>query len=121
VGQATLPALVAPIKLRGQPIGALGFRQVEGGRPWSDEEIALAEAIAEQFALAADNLRLLDETQRRVAREQMLNTITDRFARSLDLETILQTAVQELGQSLQVHEVSILVGAPPDTGPDMAR
>jgi GAF domain-containing protein/HAMP domain-containing protein len=121
VKESPSPALVAPIMLRGQPIGALGFKQAERGRPWSDEEIALAEVVAEQFALAADNLRLLDETQRRAAREQMINTITDRFARSLDLETILQTAVQELGQSLPVHEVSILVGAPSDAGPDATR
>ena len=39
-GQA---ALVAPIALRGEIIGALGLQEMEGARQWTEDEIALIE------------------------------------------------------------------------------
>jgi GAF domain-containing protein/ABC-type uncharacterized transport system substrate-binding protein len=100
-------ALVAPILLRGRVIGALGFKDPEKGRQWSAEEIALAQAISEQFALAAENLRLLDETQRRAAREQLTGQVTARMRASLDMETVLQTALDEIQQAIGLDEVTI--------------
>jgi len=100
-------ALVAPILLRGRAIGALGFKDPEKGRQWSAEEIALAQAISEQFALAAENLRLLDETQRRAAREQLTGQVTARMRASLDIETVLQTALDEIQQAIGLDEVTI--------------
>ncbi len=96
--------LVAPILLRDQPLGALGFQQPEGGRPWSSEEIALVEMVAEQFALAADNLRLLDETQRRAAQDRLMAEIIGRVRASTEVDTILRTAILELGRALRASD-----------------
>jgi len=57
---------------------------------------------------------LLEETQRRAEQEQMLGQMTARFTRSLDMDTLLQTAVRELGQLLQIDEVSVHIGPPPE-------
>lgn len=109
--QGTAPStLIAPIILRGQPIGALGFREEQGGRQWSDDDVVLAQAISEQFALAAENLRLLDETQRRAAREQLVSQTTARMRESLDLDTVLQTAIREIGEKLDIAEVEVRMG-----------
>jgi GAF domain-containing protein/HAMP domain-containing protein len=112
VKESPSPALVAPIMLRGLPIGALGLKQVEGGRPWSDEEIALAATIAEQFALAADNLRLLDETQRRAARERMTRELTARMRETLDVRSVLEAAADEMYQVLGLDKLVIRLAAP---------
>lgn len=88
--------LVVPIKLREQIIGALGFKREESEHAWTEDELALVEAIAEQFALAAENLRLLDETQRRAARERLTREITDKMRRALSMEELVATAAQEL-------------------------
>ena len=110
---ATKSAVVAPLRLRGQTIGAIGLEQKDGQRQWTDEEIGLIESIADQMALAIENARLLEDTQRRAAREQTLSEMGARFTRSLDIDTVLQTAVRELGQLPNVAEVSVHV-APPD-------
>ena len=109
-------ALVAPINLRGEALGALGLHEAEGERRWTDEEIALVEDVVNQMALAIENARLLDETQRRAEREQTLSQMTARFTRSLDMDTLLQTAVRELGQLLQADEVAVYLGTPPERG-----
>jgi len=108
--------LVAPIRLRGQTLGEITLRQDPEDDPWSEDDFALVEDLSTQIGLALENARLLEETRERAEREQMIGQMTTRFARSLDLDTLLQTAVQELGQLPHVTEVSVHVGsaeAPP--------
>ncbi|HUX77464.1 MAG TPA: GAF domain-containing protein [Anaerolineae bacterium] len=109
-------AVLLPITLRGQPVGALGLEVAGGEQQWSDDDIALAEAVAEQLALAADNLRLLDETQRRAARERLVGDITDRMRETLDVDTVLQTAVREMRQILDLAEAEVRLGTGPASG-----
>jgi GAF domain-containing protein len=94
-------ALVAPIALRGVVIGALGI---------PDEEVALVEAIAARMALAAENLRLLDETHHRAARERLAREITVKMRRAVDMDTILQATVQELAKVLGTSRTFVQLG-----------
>ncbi|HUV88085.1 MAG TPA: GAF domain-containing protein [Anaerolineae bacterium] len=110
-GQARL---VAPIRLREQTIGSIVLQRDADQNPWSAEEVSLVEELSTQIALALENAHLLEETQRRAEQEQILGQMTARFTRSLDMDTLLQTAVRELGQLLQVDEVSVHIGPPPD-------
>jgi GAF domain-containing protein len=100
-GDDGVSVLVVPVTLRGQPLGALGFRIGEGADRWSVDDVALAEEVGEQFALAAENIRLLDETQRRAARERLTRDITDKMRRAASIEDIVQTAVDELFGALR--------------------
>jgi len=106
-GPAPQAALVVPLKLRGQVIGTVALHETDQQRPWTAEEIALAETVAEQVALTAENLRLMDETQRRVARQRTVGKITASVRETLDMETVLRTAVQEVRQALGLPEVRI--------------
>jgi GAF domain-containing protein/DNA-binding LacI/PurR family transcriptional regulator len=105
----TQHTLVVPIKLRDNPIGAIGLMVKEEGYQWSDDEIALIEILSEQFALAAENIRLLEETQRRAEREHMVSEITTRIRASNDSQTILQTAASELRRVLNAKNARILI------------
>ena len=116
-------ALVAPITLRGEIIGALGIHDDPGARQWSAADVALIEAVAERMALAADNLRLLDETQRLAARDRIIGEVTARVRETLDVDTVLQTAVREIGDALNIAQVEVRMGsgkreaAPGDSAP----
>jgi GAF domain-containing protein/HAMP domain-containing protein len=101
------PVLVTPIMLRDQPIGALGFMEPRQSRQWSAADIALAQAIGEQFALAAENLRLLEETQRRAAQEQVAGEITSRMRETLDIETVLKTAASEMRRAFGLDRIVV--------------
>jgi GAF domain-containing protein len=101
-----------PINLRGQRIGVIGLHR-SGDTSWSDSDRSLALEIADQVGLALENARLLDEAQRRATQEQALSQLTASLSRSLDPETLLQTAVRELHQLPNVSEVSVYVTPPP--------
>lgn len=104
--------LAAPIVLRGAIIGALGIRDDDGTRQWSEDEIALVEAVAERLGLAAENLRLIEETQRRAAFDRLVSQVTARVRETLDLDTMLKTAAQEVRQALDLPEVVVRLTSP---------
>ncbi len=99
--------LAFPITLRGEVIGAVGARR-DGG-DWSEGDRALAAAISDQLAQTIESLRLLDETQRRAAREQLVGEITGRVRESLDVDAVLQNAVREMRAALDLAEAEVRI------------
>ena len=107
--------LKIPISLRGQDIGAFNLEEIDTKRQWSDEEIALVKTIADQVGLALENARLLDVTQRRAARDRMVAEITNKMRRAVDMDTLIQTAVREITNAINVPEAFVQLGVNPDT------
>jgi GAF domain-containing protein len=92
--------IAIPIKFRGQTFGVLNIRSKNGQRHWKQDEIAMLEAAAERAALALENARLVENAQRRAARERAIGDISTRIGAVSNLESILQTAVEELGRKI---------------------
>lgn len=97
------------INLRGQKIGTISLKRSEVESEWTEKEQEFTEKIAAQIALAIENARLLEDSQRRAIREQTLNELTTRLSRSLDLENLLQNAVLELHKLPQVTDASVVI------------
>ncbi|MGQ9803580.1 MAG: GAF domain-containing protein [Anaerolineae bacterium] len=108
----SLYLLAAPVKLRGVTIGVLGFHREQAAGRWRPEEIAAVETVAERLALAVENVRLLEEAQRRAARERLIAEISARLRASLDPDTVLRTTVQELGRALRASWAAVEVTGP---------
>jgi GAF domain-containing protein len=97
-GQNTTSTLAVPVKLRGLVVGVLNLRFE--GAPVPPETVSMVEEVADRLALALENSRLLEETQQRAERDRLIADITAHVRSSMDSETILQTAVRELGAAL---------------------
>ncbi len=101
----TTNQLNVPVMLRDQIIGEISFDIEDSGL--SDEDRAVVEAITTQTALALENARLLDETQRRAAQEEQISALSAKFASAISIEEIMKTAIQELGQLPSITEVGV--------------
>lgn len=99
--------LIIPLTVRGEVIGVLGLQETDEQRVWSPEEIALIEAISEQLAQAAENIRLIDESQQQAAREKRVNEIGEKIRAAQSLEEALKIAVKEVGLSLQSPQTTV--------------
>ncbi len=99
--------LIVPLSLRGYHLGDINLRRAAGEPRWTTEDQELAQEVAVQIAVALENARLLEESRRRAAQEEMLSQATARFSQSLDIDTVLQMAVKELGQLAGVTEVFV--------------
>ena len=115
-----LPEITIPISLGEQTIGQITAHKPSAQDSWSDNEIAIIETLVEQLSVALESARLYEETQRRAAQEQLIGEITARVRETLDIETILRTASEEIRRALSLPEVIIQLGAPPeDPNPGM--
>jgi GAF domain-containing protein/HAMP domain-containing protein len=100
--------LSVPIRVRGGHVVAVieTSKPLSAG-PWSREEIEVLEGVSEQLGVALENARLFEETQRSAQRERITADLSGKIWASTDIETILQTAVRELGTALSASEGSI--------------
>jgi GAF domain-containing protein len=99
-------ALSHPVQLRGQIIGRFQLKPSDPSHQWTDDELAILEATAERVAIALEGNRLLEEAQRRAARESFLSDIAAKLGASFKLDSILRDTVEELGQTLKESVVS---------------
>jgi len=93
-------SLLIPVQLRGQTIGRLRLNASDHSHAWTDDELLMVKATAERVALALEGTRLLDEAQKRAARESFLSEIATKLSASFQLDSILRDTVHELGQTL---------------------
>lgn len=106
------PTLAIPIALGEQVIGAIRVQSPGRNRAWSAEEINLLRSISERVGLALDNARLVASSQKRAAKERAIGEISTKISAETDMESILQTAVQEIGRALSSADVVIQLREP---------
>jgi GAF domain-containing protein len=99
--------LQVPLMLRGQKIGKISLHRKEGFKAWTTQEKTVATEVANQTALALENIRLVENTRMRANREQVISNISARIRETLDLETVLRTSAREIQNALNLQEVEV--------------
>lgn len=79
---------------------------------FAPEELRLYRAVNDQAAINLRSLRLLSQAERRARREELIREITSKIRVSPDLDSVLNTAVQELGQALGVSRAFVRLTLP---------
>ncbi len=103
-------ALATPLKLHNQIIGVLGLHDENPNRRWTEDEIALIEAVSQQMSQAIENARLFEESQRSAWRDQVVSETTAKVWSSAEIEEVMRAAVAQLGDKLRASEVVIRLG-----------
>ena len=100
-------SLAIPLTLRGTRIGTIKLSSPDSNRVWTEDEIAIVQATAERTALALESARLLQEAQKRAAKERAISQISARIGGLVNLENIVQTTIQQLGSTLPGTDIAI--------------
>ena len=103
--------LLIPLMLLNQVIGVIGLEQENPDHIWTDEEIAIALAAANRAALSLENSRLLEDSQKRASREHAISNISAKIGAGVEIETIIKTAISELGNQISGAQVTIEMGS----------
>jgi GAF domain-containing protein len=101
--------MTLPIKLRGEVVGMLNVK-ADGERKWTDDEMDIINAIVDRAAISIENARLLTESRMAAEKEHAISEISTRISASTQIETILKTAVRELGSQIGNAQVSVEIG-----------
>lgn len=97
--------LAVPIKLRNQVLGVVDIHFQ--GTNVSPDLIALIEGTVNRLAVSLENARLLEEIQLSAERERMVSEISSKVRAASDVDSVMRIAIQEIGRSLGVAEVSV--------------
>ena len=102
----TKSEVAVPIALGEQVLGVLDVQHnVVNGL--TQDDVDLLQSIANQVAIALQNARLFEQTQKRAEHEALINTISHKIQSATTIEGVLQVAAQELGQALETQKTSV--------------
>lgn len=107
--------LSIPLRVREQVIGVIDAHKPVGAGNWTDEDAAILQTLVDQLAVALDSARLYQDTQRRSVQDRVISQVTTRIRESLDVRRVLETATDELYESLGLDKVVIRL-APGEDG-----
>ncbi len=88
-------------------LGALALSTTKQVRHWSDADIEVAKAAADQTGIAIRQARLYQKAEATSMREALANKLSVAIRASLSLADVLDTTTRELGQALSASLVRV--------------
>jgi putative methionine-R-sulfoxide reductase with GAF domain/CHASE3 domain sensor protein len=105
----TRSEIAVPISAAGQVLGVLDVQHnVPGGLRQEDAD--LLQSIASQVAIAMQNARAYEQSQRQAETETLIHTITEKIQRATSIESVLQVAALELSRVTGAKQASVQLG-----------
>jgi GAF domain-containing protein/CheY-like chemotaxis protein len=95
-----------PLRVGDEIIGALTLGALLG-RAFTDEEVALAEAFADQAALALDNARLYEQTRQRLRQVDSVREVVEQILGSFSLEDRLSLIARKAAELLDSDRATV--------------
>jgi signal transduction histidine kinase len=100
--------LAVPLEVRGVVLGVLSCLYPVG-RVLRDDEVRLAEAFADQIALALENARLFAETRGRLTESETLLTVAGVLSQLLPIKESMRRVAREVARSFGADRVGVYV------------
>ena len=88
-------------------LGAFALSTTRELRHWSEADIEVAKAAADQTGIAIRQARLYQKAAATSMREALVNKLSVAIRASLSLTSVLDTATRELGQALSASRVEV--------------
>lgn len=99
--------LGVPMMFRDQLVGAVYLTKPPGDSPFDPTDEALMKALAAMAALGVENARLFHAESRLARRNLVLHSVSEAVHASLDLNTVLSSAAEQLGKAARVDRCVI--------------
>jgi PAS domain S-box-containing protein len=99
-------AMSAPLEARDRIVGVITLVHPQAGH-FSEEDMTLLQAIADQASIAVENARLFDASQRQLQATQALAEAARAVTATLNLDEVLERILSETMRSLQSEAASL--------------
>ena len=102
----TRSELTTPLMIGDRATGVLNLLSEQVGQ-FTREDVLIQTLLASQIAVALENTRLLEQSQRQARREAMVNQISQKIQATSTVESALQAAIQEIGKVFQAQHTTV--------------
>lgn len=99
-------ACLVPLVSHDRAVGVIGLYHARD-REWPDDELALAQAFANQAAVAISNARLYRSTAEQAARMRSIHDLSARLNRLTDVQAIADAIVAEASTLAAFHDIRV--------------
>lgn len=106
-------SLRVPLNTANQILGYLVIWDSRVERSWTDSEIRVCQTLANQAAVALENVQLYETTQRRTMEQAALLEASRAISSTLDLPTMLQRLAEQMGRAIDATSAYICEWNPP--------
>jgi GAF domain-containing protein/ActR/RegA family two-component response regulator len=106
VGSGQRAALAVPLRAKGRTVGGL-FLAHSRPRTFSEAEVALAQAVGDQAALALENARLREEAERRRRAAEQLAELGRLVSQSLEPERVGQPLAERIRETFGARRAAL--------------
>jgi GAF domain-containing protein/HAMP domain-containing protein len=103
----TTAQVFVPLASRGELLGVIMINVSDPERHFGEDDLLLMDQISLQITIAIEVARIFERIERRAQRERQIAQITSKVRASTNMDIILQTAVQELAEALDLPKGSI--------------
>ena len=101
--------VLIPLLSRESVIGLIKLDCTDPDRRFTDEDLRLFDQLSLQISTAVEVARGVERARSKAERERMISEVTARMRSTLDVETVLRTAVEEIYQTGGFSDVSIVL------------
>jgi GAF domain-containing protein/HAMP domain-containing protein len=109
--QPTIQSVVLiPLMAREAVIGLIKLDVTDPERRFSEEDLRLFDQLSLQISTAVEVARSIEQTTARAEQERIISEVTARMRETLDVESVLRTAVDEIFRIGGFTDVSIVLG-----------
>jgi PAS domain S-box-containing protein len=95
------------IRVGDETTGCFALSTTRATREWSERDVALARAVADQTGIAIRQAELYQKAEATSARQALINRLSLAIRASLSLPEVLNTATHELGRALAASRVHL--------------
>ena len=100
-----------PIMVRGESVGAIQLSKPTRAKKWSKQDLDLARTLTTELSQAMDSARLFDETKKQADRERVVGEVSDRMRETMNVESVIRLAADELYKLLELEHITIHLSA----------
>jgi PAS domain S-box-containing protein len=99
--------LILPIVIKDNFLGFIRFENCSEAIKWETEEIAFLQAAASAISLARENLQAEMKLQNELRKSQLIKQVTDKIRAEFDANSMINTAIQQIGSVLNASRAVI--------------
>lgn len=96
-----------PIIVRGQSVGTIRLSKPKNSKSWDQKDLELAQTLTVEISQAMDSARLFDESRQQAERERVVGEIASRMQETMNVESVVRLATDELYKLLELDHVTI--------------
>ncbi len=105
--QGVRALLASPIVSGQRVLGWFVVQSLDTPYDFTEHEVRLYRGLSDQAATLLRNFELLEMATERAERERLLAEISARMRETLDMDLIIQTALREIGENLDIADIEV--------------